>query len=149
MSQQRHPFGIAISKNIKIVEEVLKPYAAKREDIIDTYAVRDEEGNFVGVMIDDPKGVADENGVKPKIRTENPQKINEIEWKDQTALLKELDTLGRQKTSITLYPIDVNKAYLDSKSGKQITIGEYIDQTFEGSLILYLDSFGFWSNLDI
>ena len=148
MGQQRHPFGIGISKNIKILEALVTPYNEKREALIDKYAVRDEEGNFVGAMIPNPDA-KDDNDEPKEIRVASPQKVNEIEWNDKDAFLTALNDLGQEQVQVSLSPINCEKKYLDTKANIESTIGDYVDRTFEGSLILYLNTFGFWSGLDL
>src|SRR3972149_11271554 len=88
MSREKHPFSIALGKNIKAIDKVVADYNEKRMVIIDKYVKRDEEGNALGVL--KPVNIDLKEGEEQKMeRVKNPQRIDETEWSDRESFEKE------------------------------------------------------------
>ena len=153
VSRQKTPFSVGIARNLKVLEPLIADYNVKREEIVDKYVKRDEEGNILGVKkpkVDEAgKPVLDDQQVQIIERVKEPQRIDETEWNDQDAFEKELKVLNEITIDLELKSIDVTKKYLDLATGKEITIEEYLDINFEAGLIIFLNDNGFFSGLDI
>ena len=146
MSRDKHPFSITLGKNIKVIDKVVADYNELRMAIIDKYVKRDEKGDALGVM----KAVDVAEGEEPRMeRVKNPQRIDETEWSDRDAFEKELGELNMQKISFELTPVDASTVYLNLQVNKELTIRQYLDSNMEPGLLLYLNEYGFWSNLGI
>ena len=146
MSRDKHPFSITLGKNIKVIDKVVADYNELRMAIIDKYVKRDEKGDALGVM----KAVDVAEGEEPRMeRVKNPQRIDETEWSDRDAFEKELAELNVQKVSFELTPVDASTVYLNLQVNKELTIRQYLDSNMEPGLLLYLNEYGFWSNLGI
>lgn len=143
LSQQKAPFSIAIAKNIQQLKPILEDFEAKRKDIIDKYALVDEEGTILGVY-----KTNEETGEKERVK--EPKTFNEIEWQDGVTLndvLTDIDNLTKDTVEVVLYPIDVSMKYFDKEAKERLAIREYIDKEVEAELVLFLDNMGLLENL--
>lgn len=146
MSRERWPFGVTLAKNIKMMDKIIADYNEKRQAVIDQFVKRDEEGNILGVMR--PAQVKD--GEEPRMeRVKNPTRIDETEWIDRAAFDKALAELNESKVNLELIQVDVNTAYFNLQANRDMTFGQYLDANTEPGLIIYLNDFGFFKNLDL
>jgi hypothetical protein len=99
-SEKKIPFSLVITKNIKIIDDLIKSYNDTRVDIIDKYAQTKDDGTYLGRINPDTN-----------IRIESPKTVNEIEINDLSALYKELEQNDSNLVDIELFPIDMDKLY--------------------------------------
>lgn len=171
LSQQKHPFSVLLAKNIRSVDTILTAYNKLREDLVDKYAMRDEEGNLLGIykpidlnkkkdempkeLSPPAKDKADEKVKKSKKgkpgmeRVEDPKLIDDIEWNDKEAFMKDLEELNKKEVELEISPVDVAKTFLHVASNKEMTIEDYINTHIEAGLVLFLDDYSFFAGLAI
>ena len=149
MSRERWPFGVVLAKNIKYMDKVVIEYNAKREEIVDKYAKRDEGGKILGIMRDVPGFVPKEGETIPQERVKDPKRIDETEWNDRASFDKELFELNAQSIELDLIPVDVNSVYYSMQANRDMTIRQYLDANTEPGLMLYLNEFGFFKNMEM
>lgn len=146
MSRERWPFGMTLAKNIKIMDKIVLEYNEKRQAIIDKYAKRDDAGEILGIL----KDVQVKEGEEPRQeRVKKPQRIDETEWTDREAFDKEIFELNQQKCELGLIEVDVKTVYFNMQANRDMTISQYLDTNAEPSLVLYLDDYGFFKNLEV
>ena len=146
MARERWPFGITLAKNIKIMDQVILDYNEKRQAIIDQFVKRDQEGNILGVLRDVPV----KDGEEPKQeRVVNPRRIDDTEWTDRDGFNAALEALNAESIEVELSPVDVNQVYFNMQAGRDMTVAQYLDSNAETSLVLYLNEFGFFKNLEV
>jgi len=134
LSQRKAPFSIIIAKNIQQLKEIMSEYDEKRKDIIDKNALVDDEGNILGIYVENDKG--------EKERVKEPKTFNDIEWQDGVTLesvLGEIDELTKEEKEVVLYPINCDLKYFDKDAKERLSIREYIDKEVEADVILFLD----------
>jgi len=126
-SEKKIPFSLVITKNIKIIDDLIKSYNDVRVDIIDKYAQTKDDGTYLGRINPDTN-----------IRIESPKTVNEIEINDLAALYKELEQNDSNVVDIELFPIDMDKLYFDSSLNEKRTISDFLDISVEPILIAKL-----------
>ena len=146
MSRERWPFGVTLAKNIKMMDKVIADYNEKRQAVIDKFVKRDEDGNILGVMRPVPGKEGEETRME---RIKNPTRIDETEWVDREGFDKELAALNESKITVDLVQVDVNTVYFNLQANRDMTFGQYLDANTEPGLIIYLNDFGFFKNLDL
>jgi len=122
-ADQKVPFSIILTKNSKKVDEIIKEYDEKRLDIINKFAVLDENGSFIGVEQADGT------------RKENPQTLDDIEIEDREGLVKALNDLDREQVDFTVEKIDLTKTYFDSEMKEKRTVEDFVNTNIEASVL--------------
>ena len=146
MARDRWPFGITLAKNIKIMDKIVLDYNEKRQAVIDEYAKRDDEGNILGIMQDVPV----KEGEEPRQeRIKQPRRIDETEWTDRASFEAKLDELNKQSVELELMPVDVNTTFFSNQANRDMTVAQHLDANAEPSLVLYLEEYGFFKNLNL
>jgi len=145
LSKQKLPFNVLIAKNLQRVEKLVNDYSDTRTVLVERYAKTDEEGKLLGIE----KTIKDEESNVVVERIKEPQMIDDIEWDDKEAFMKELMTLNETKVTPALDSVSVKKSFYHMAANRDFTIGEYMDTQIEPGMILYLEKIGMITDLDL
>lgn len=125
-SNKKVPFSLTISKNIKAVNAKIEEYNEKRLSIIDEFALKTDDGDYLGIV--KPDSETGERFVKPT-------NLNEIEIENREEMFKKIQDLDNSTITIDIITIDLDKKYFDTAINSVSTIGEFIDTNVEANLI--------------
>lgn len=148
VSKRKVPFSIALAKNIKVLKPLLEKFEEDKQAFIEDHALLNEEGTVLGKL--KPVEVPDGEEAPPAERIENPQTFQDIDWKEENGLeivLDKLNKMGSELTEVIIYPVDVDREYYDSQMRTKLKIRDFVDREIEASMVLYLDTMGFFKNL--
>lgn len=123
-TQKQVPFSFAIVKNVKILEPIVTEFSAKQQDLINEYALHDENGKFI-----------------PIEGKENPNTISDIKIENREEMMEKIAELEKEEVESEFVKIDMKKVYFDSKLGEKRTVADFIEETLEPALIMYLSKF--------
>lgn len=125
-SNKKVPFSLTISKNIKAVNAKIEEYNEKRIAIIDEFALKTDDGDYLGIV--NPESETGERFIKPT-------NLNEIEIDNREEMIKQIIDLDNTIISVEIITLDLDKKYFDTTINSVSTIGEFVDTNVEANLI--------------
>ena len=131
-SNKKVPFALTVSKNIKSVNDGIEKYNENRLAIIDKFALKTDQGDYLGIVKPEPTDgsefVVGERYIKPT-------NLNEIEIDNRDEMIKQIIELDNTLINVEIITLDLDKKYFDTTINSLSTIGDFIDTNIEANLI--------------
>lgn len=129
LSSKKVPFALTLTKNAKVVDDLISGYNQKKMELVDKYAILDESGGYLGVFVDGS-------------RVNNPQKFSDIEMSDVSSFNSDIESLNSTTIDINMFKIDTNKDYFDSNLNKVVKVSDFLESGVDVQVIGMLVGFG-------
>lgn len=130
LSNVKNPFSVMIAKNKKLITPLLESYMEDRNIIVDKYATKNENGEYVGRMNKDEE-----------TRIQNPTRFVDMDISNLEDLIKAVKIFDETEIEMHLESIPKDKEYWDSRCSKMLPILSFIDSEIDSNVVILMDKY--------